>query len=65
MQTRFNATVVFFRIDKEKSLKKEFDKIISVLKIVYKLFALYIFEQNDYFERKEKVLTMKTRIMRI
>ena len=65
MQTRFNATVVFFRTDKEKSLKKKFDEMISNLEIIYELFALYISEQNDYFERKKRILTMKTRIMRI
>ena len=65
MQTRFNATVVFFRIDEGKSLKKEFDEMISDLKIIYELLALYISEQNNYFQRKDEILTMKTLIMRI
>ena len=65
MQTRFNATVVFFRTDEKNSLKKEFYEMISDLKIIYKSFASYISKQNDYFERKERVLAMKARIMRI
>ena len=34
--------------------------MISNEEIIYELFALYISEQRDYFERKERVLTMKT-----
>ena len=39
--------------------------MISDLEIIYKLFALYISEQNNHFERKKSVLTMKTRVMQI
>ena len=62
MQIRFNATVVFCRTDDEKSSLKEFDEIIFTTRIIYNLFASFIFEQRDYFERKEEILTMKTRI---
>ena len=65
MQTRFNATIVFFRTDDEKSLRKEFDEMISDLGITYEPFAPYIPEQNDHSERKEDVLAMKARVMRI
>ena len=44
MQTRFNATIVFFRIDEKKSPKKEFDEMISEMKIIYELFVSYISE---------------------
>ena len=37
--------------------------MISDLEIIYELYALYIFEQNDYSKRKKRVLTMKTRVM--
>ena len=65
MQTRFDAIVVFFPIDEEKSLKKEFDEMIFEMKIIYESFALYISKQNDYLERKEEILSMKTGIMQI
>ena len=65
MQTKFNARVMFFRTNDEKSLKKKFDEMLSDLKITYELFALYTSEQNNHSERKENVLAMKTRTMRI
>ena len=65
MQIRFNVTAVFFRTNEEKSLKKEFGEMILDLKTIYQSFASYIFEQNDYFERKKRILTMKTRVMQI
>ena len=52
MQTKFNATIVFFRTDKKKSLKKEFDEIISNLEIIFELFASYISKKNGYSKRK-------------
>ena len=55
MQTKFNATVVFFRTDEEKSLKKEFDEMIAEMKITYESSASYISEQNDHSERKKSV----------
>ena len=65
MQTRFNATVVFFRTNEEKLLKKEFDEIISKMRIIYESLASYTSKQNDHSEQKKRVLAMKTRIMRI
>ena len=59
IQTKFNAIIVFFRIDDKKPLKKEFDEIISKLKITYKLFAFYIFIQNNHLERKNKNFSNK------
>ena len=35
------------------------------MKIIYESFALYIFKQNDHLKRKERVLTIKTRIIQI
>ena len=65
MQTRFNATIVFFRTNDEKSLKKEFNEMISDLGITYESFVSYTSEQNDYSKRKEEILSMKTRAIQI
>ena len=65
IQTRFNATIVFFRTDGEKSLGKEFDEMISDLGITYEPSAPYTPEPNDHLERKGGVLAMKARAMRI
>ena len=39
--------------------------MISDLEIINRLFASYTFEPNNHFERKEEILPMKTRVMRI
>ena len=40
----------FFRTNDEKSLKREFDDMISDLEITYESFSSHIFEQNEHFE---------------
>ena len=65
IQTRFNAKVVFFRTDGEKSLRKEFDDMISELGITYEPSAPYTPEQNEHSERKDGLIAMKARALRI
>ena len=65
IQIKFNAKIVFFRTNDEKSLKKKFDDMISELEIIYESSASYIFEQNKHFERKNDFIAMKTRTFRI
>ena len=65
IQTKFNAKIVFFRTNDEKSLKKKFDNMISEFEIIYKSFVSYISEQNEHFERKDDLIAMKTRTLRI
>ena len=62
---KFNAKIVFFRTNNEKSLKKEFDDMISNLEITYEFSSFYTFKQNEHFEQKENFIAIKTRVFRI
>ena len=65
IQIKFNAKIVFFRTNDEKSLKRKFDDMIFDLEITYEFFLFYNFEQNKHFERKQNFIATKTRIFRI
>ena len=65
MQIKFNAKIIFFRIDDERSLGKKFENMLSELKIILKSSSSNTFKQNKHSERKEKLLFMKVRALRI
>ena len=65
IQIKFNAKIVFFRTDAEKSLKKKFDDMIFDFETTYNFSSFHIFEQNEHFERKNFFIAMKTRTFRI
>ena len=65
IKTRFNATVVFFRSDGERSLGGEFDDLLVETGITHESSAPNSPEQNGHSERKGGILAMKARALRI
>jgi hypothetical protein len=65
IKTRFNDRMIFIRLNKEKFLEDEFNDFFIERRISFESFASDSSKQNDHFEKKKKVLVMKTRAMRI
>jgi hypothetical protein len=65
IQIRYNQIVRFIRMNDERILRFEYRNFMKLRKIVTKQFASYTSFQNDKIERSEKILMIKTRIMRI
>jgi hypothetical protein len=66
IETRFNeAKVVFIRSDEEKSLRSDFRNFLIEKRISFESFVPDSSKQNDHSERKEEILVMKARAMRI
>lgn len=62
---RFNAKIVFLRSDGERSLGNEFNDLLVETGITHESSAPDSPEQNGHSERKEGILTMKARVLRI
>jgi peptidase E len=56
---------MFIRSDEKKSLGTDFKNFLVEKRISFEPFASDSSEQNDHFERKGEILTMKARAMRI
>ncbi len=65
IRIKYDQIVRFIRIIDERILKFEYRDFMKMRKIVTKRFALYTSFQNDKIERPEKILMIKTRVMRI
>ena len=65
IKTRYNQIVRFFRMNDELILDEKFNLIIQTYEIITKRIAFYTFDQNEKIERSEKILIIKTKIMRI
>lgn len=65
IRNQFNAKVIFIQFDKERSLENNFNEFIQNVKIIYKLSVPDISDQNGYLEKKEHLLCIKTRVLRI
>ena len=65
IKTRFDEKMIFFRIDEKKSLDDNFKKFIVSLKILYKFSSSDTSIQNDYSEKKNYLLIMKTKTLSI
>ena len=65
IKTRYNQIVRFFRMNDESILDKKFNLMIQTYEITAKRTAFYTFDQNKKIERSEKILIIKTKIMRI
>ena len=49
----------------EQILDEKFDSVMKTYEIIFERIALYTSDQNEKIERSEKVLIIKTKIMRI
>ena len=56
---------MFVRSDDERALKSEWNIYIIMKEIIYELFAMNTFIQNEHNERMREILLMKTRAMKI
>jgi hypothetical protein len=66
IETRFNeAKVDFIRSDEKKSLRSDFRNFLIEKEISFEPFAPDSSKQNGHSERKEEILAMKARAMRI
>ena len=65
IKIRYNQIVQFFRMNDESILNEKFNLIIQTYEITAKRTAFYTFDQNEKIERFEKILIIKTKIMRI
>ena len=65
VKTRYNQTVRFFRMNDEPTLERKFGALMNKYKIIQKRIAFYTSDQNEKTERSERVLTRRTRAMRI
>ena len=57
--------MVFFRTDGKKSLKNDFDVMLTRYEIIYESSFLDTSDQNGHSEKKGHLLAMKTRALRI
>jgi hypothetical protein len=65
IETRFNDKVMFIRSDEKKSLRSDFKNLLIEKEISFESFISNSSKQNDYSERKDDILAMKARVMRI
>ncbi len=63
--TRYEQIVRFIRIDDEQILKIEYENFMKMRRISTKRIVSYTSIQNEKIERSEKILTMKSRTLRI
>jgi hypothetical protein len=62
---RYEQIVRFIRIDDEQILNIEYDNFMKLRRIITKRIVSYTLIQNDKIERFEKMLTMRSRALRI
>ena len=65
IRIRFDEKMIFFRIDEKKSLNDDFKKFIVSLKISYESSSSDTSAQNDHSEKKDHLLTIKTKTLSI
>ena len=65
VKTRYNRTIVFIRLDGERSLGHEFDRFIETNGITAERSAAYTPEQNGAAERSGGVIIVKARAIQI
>jgi hypothetical protein len=65
IRIRYDQIVRFIRMNDERILRFEYRDFMKMRKIVTKRFASYTSSQNDKIERFERILMIKTKIMRI
>jgi hypothetical protein len=65
IQIKYDQIVRFIRMNDERILRFEYQEFMKLRKIVTKRFASYTSSQNDKIERSERVLMIRTRVMRI
>jgi hypothetical protein len=65
IHTKFDDQMIFFRSDEKRSLDDEFKTFMFEKKIIYESSTSITFAQNEHSEKKDHLLIMKTRIMRI
>jgi hypothetical protein len=65
IQIKYDQIVRFIRMNDERILRFEYRDFMKMREIVTKRFVSYTSFQNDKIERSEKILMIKTRIMRI
>jgi hypothetical protein len=63
--TRYEQIVRFIRIDDEQILNVEYENFMKMRKISTKRIVSYTSAQNEKIERSERILTMKSRALRI
>jgi hypothetical protein len=62
---RYDQIVRFIRINNECTLRFEYREFMKMREIVTKRFVSYTSFQNDKIERSERILMIRTRVMRI
>jgi hypothetical protein len=65
IRIKYDQIVRFIKMNDERTLRFEYREFMKLRKIVTKRFASYTSSQNDKIERSEKILMIKTRVMRI
>jgi hypothetical protein len=66
IETRFSSVkVMFIRSNEKKFLETDFKNFLVEKKISFESFVSNSSKQNDHFERKDEILVMKARVMRI
>jgi hypothetical protein len=65
IETRFNNKMMFIRLDEKKSLRNDFKNLLIEKEIFFESFISDSSKQNNYSERKDDILAMKARVMRI
>jgi hypothetical protein len=62
---KYDQIVRFIKINDERILRFEYREFMKLRKIVTKWFVSYTSSQNDKIERFEKILMIRTKVMRI
>jgi hypothetical protein len=65
IRIRYDQIVRFIRMNDERILRFEYRDFMKMRKIVTKRFASYTSSQNNKIERSEKILMIRTRVIRI
>lgn len=65
IEIKYNGKIVFFRNDGEKALKSDFDAVIIKKRISTKSSTPNTSAQNGHFERKKRILAMKSKAIHI
>ncbi len=65
IRIRYDQIVRFIRMNDERILRFEYREFMKLRKIVTKRFVSYTSFQNDKIKRSERILMIRTRVMRI
>ena len=64
IKTEYKDKVMFVRSDDEKTLKNKWNIYIMMKEIIFEIFVMNTFIQNEYNERIKNILFMKLKIIR-